>query len=995
MAIWPLAAAFLAAAGTVVVAAAAPAAADAVPLRQRWLADTSGDLSPWRVPGGLQVAEDESLRASLLLLQLSAQVASSSSAEERSRVGAPATDGAAALTTEEEVAASSGGEAAGEEADEVDPAEAEADRAAEAEAEEAERERAEELRTASPDAFTVGAAGDAGVDGDILEAESDGSYETTVVRSSASDAETPGVTETNRENGGAEADEGDMLLKRRDMSAGGSMDQATLDATTSPKNSKAWAYKALPMGSTMTAVNASPVAIDEPKYPIQIWPGTLQVQNEAKNGTLPVEVPYKSDLYKKLQALGRMVQGIAHSDAQAGNASQADVAEAKARLRQATQFLDLLVSTGKLKAVDIVDLSAVASRNQSAESMRKNGALLTATDISQFVWGFRGEDFGTRFNHDDSEKWLVSVQGDIVGSKHQFTNVEETFREAPGTVWPDGLVKYCFASDTSQRVRTVFKAAVEHYQKLTPFMQFEEVALLSNTDSAADWDAHRCDADHAIVVTSNIKLGCFSSLGMVSSATQQLNLQDPACSLFGTAVHELGHAIGLAHEHPRHPDDAKENKLGFIFKNRVFKGRTDYFQIDDSPLRLETYMLGEQQMKQLIQTYHDGNASALFLETDPLSVMHYDPYAFDKVYYKDRQMPMIRNADLERMGQRVGLSHYDVQHLARLYAKQTGASKPPAHEQNIGCINGYDAKSVLGAAKGVCSSLQFYVPWCSAKARLHCCECGGGVHIQCMDGESCPIVAINKQAYYWREELSFLLILFCIALVIVFAPRLPPIDLRALGKAAGVSRDLFFSEDMMVSADGALRRSSDRGSLPRIDEHAACDGDVSGDEGRRRMSRDEGWEPTGAFGKARAKAKSAFKALANWINAPVSGTFAERERPTQKKLSEQAIERFNNGFAPLGGGFSSGRDAPAAPLVGGEDHVEQPGCALNHGLRAKVNHAPAASEVPECIPTHRMHNSDSSDQEVRESDPDPFDKTLNQFSGTESSSEDDNANASS
>merc|ERR1719235_2068018 len=47
--------------------------------------------------------------------------------------------------------------------------------------------------------------------------------------------------------------------------------------------------------------------------------------------------------------------------------------------------------------------------------------------------------------------------------------------------------------------------------------------------------------------------GCFSMVGMTGSARQKINLAPRGCTQVGTAIHEIFHALGMAHEQSR-PD---------------------------------------------------------------------------------------------------------------------------------------------------------------------------------------------------------------------------------------------------------------------------------------------------------------------------------------------------------------------------------------------------------------------------------------------------------
>eukprot|EP00928_Gymnodinium_smaydae_P013242 TRINITY_DN14849_c0_g3_i1.p1 TRINITY_DN14849_c0_g3~~TRINITY_DN14849_c0_g3_i1.p1 ORF type:complete len:878 (-),score=126.93 TRINITY_DN14849_c0_g3_i1:87-2720(-) len=625
-----------------------------------------------------------------------------------------------------------------------------------------------------------------------------------------------------------------------------------------------------------------------------------------KSGVQLVAVDRRSPVGRKLFALARVVRAVALHDLKVESGDKATevgrrYAEYRADLAKRT--LEQLNNHSKISAVDIQKLAIAGGFMQTAESMRANGALLTASDISTFLAGFRGEDYGTAFAHNVSDLAQVSVQGDILGAAHEYENASSTFGRAVGRLWTGGKVSYCFASDTSYLARDVFTAAVHHYQASVPCINFEEVALLSNTDSGAPWSSHLCNASNAIIVTSDPQLGCFSSLGMMGWPAQQLNLHDPGCTLFGTAVHELGHALGMTHEHPR---EMVSQVSGYVHNDRIKKGRQEYFNIDDSALRVDSHLLGYERLKNEMKRTHHGNMSALTTESDPLSIMHFDPFAFANEASWHGGLPSFRYADLDKMGQRSGLAHSDVKHLLRLYAKETNCKESPVLEKT-GCIDGD-----VGDGADACSSLTFIVPWCSATARANCCRCGGGVTVQCFEGEKCSRPPVHRQAKLWREELYFLIILICISVHFYVNSMLPAEILQGASEAAKGMQGSDRDESAMSSGGCAEHACDDNGSSRTAED------DTVSNKPREEEEDQAGPSGPGAFAVAKAKAKSAFKALSNWINRPATfvESFADKERPLPSRLSDEAVERYNKGFAPCAGGFSSGREAPPAELLG-------------------------------------------------------------------------------
>lgn len=85
--------------------------------------------------------------------------------------------------------------------------------------------------------------------------------------------------------------------------------------------------------------------------------------------------------------------------------------------------------------------------------------------------------------------------------------------------------------------KQAIRKALEHWMDKT-CIRFEEI---SSTEFYND---------HHILFTSQSQ-GCFSYTGMVKVIPQRVNLDDECLKIFGKSVHEIGHVIGLWHEHQR------------------------------------------------------------------------------------------------------------------------------------------------------------------------------------------------------------------------------------------------------------------------------------------------------------------------------------------------------------------------------------------------------------------------------------------------------------
>jgi len=359
---------------------------------------------------------------------------------------------------------------------------------------------------------------------------------------------------------------------------------------------------------------------------------------------------------------------------------------------------------------DFVDIQEVLSEGDTSELMTAeaalaNNALVTANDLSR-VSGengmrIRGEDLGPAGD-------LKSFQGDMIPASDEQLSLFQAVWSAAGTkpsiaagaTWTDATVNFCFASDVSAHAKHIFLAAANQVSVAVPCMKFVDVGWRSGSSTSSE-SKQKCLKSPAIFVQSNPREGCYSYVGMlghrVGKASQRLQLQDPGCLSIGTAVHELGHALGMAHEQSR-PDRDKHVKIHW---ENIASGKEHNFEVEDKAYTGADY--------------------------DMLSIMHYDRYAFSIPPEYKPTIEYVGKGVHDELGQRAGLSSYDVKQLVDMYEAKDQKCSGNALA-GLGCINKPD-----DTGKDICD-----IDKCNSKAASHCCGCGGGIKVQCYEGQDCP-----------------------------------------------------------------------------------------------------------------------------------------------------------------------------------------------------------------------------------------------------------------
>ncbi|CAJ1445542.1 unnamed protein product [Effrenium voratum] len=371
---------------------------------------------------------------------------------------------------------------------------------------------------------------------------------------------------------------------------------------------------------------------------------------------------------------------------------------------------DLQADAGK-----IMDLLRAMEGQLSPEVAARIGVEITSDDIAR-IMGVTGTH-GHQFNLEDAKKG--AFQGDMVPAdsdqlKKFVDTAEAQTRKArgsfgTGTPWTKGIVNFCFHHSATDRVKEAVQSAIQQYKKAVPCIQWNDVGLMSDEE---------CQESPAVLITSSEK-GCWSYVGMLKNRkSQQLNLQSPGCDSVGTAIHEMGHALGMSHEQAR-PD---RDEYVEIHASRIREGKKHNFDINPR-----------------------GDTERPY---DLLSIMHYDADSFSTdgkptITAKDKAYELYTdNASLYhlyKMGNRVGLTQLDADQVADLYRAENGLCL--SH-----LLGEYGEHSCIDLQKGGAPWKDKYNRNCDDYVRMqekgrikscaewaskkYCCDCNGGLRLQ-------------------------------------------------------------------------------------------------------------------------------------------------------------------------------------------------------------------------------------------------------------------------
>jgi len=301
----------------------------------------------------------------------------------------------------------------------------------------------------------------------------------------------------------------------------------------------------------------------------------------------------------------------------------------------------------------------------------------------------------------------VLVDGDMIVTPEQYSRFFDVKGDAKQTAfagaglidektrWPKAIIPYKFESDFREWEKNVYSAMKEWMEKtcvrFTPKGSSLHREAGHNHYLRINGDGHGC--------STHLGYGGYSAFVSLSIAG--------GCATHGTSLHELGHSLGLAHEHQRIDRD----KYIKVMLENVFESHEHNFILDK-------------------------NTTTFGMPYDYCSVMHYGPYSFSR-YQIARPTMLTKDPNysftIGRPNSRKGLSFYDAKIINVMYkcnakcAKNSRCKDPCYVNHKCECqcpkaddcpkkpCRDYESKKVCDDFKrrGMCGTRTWIQDWCA------------------------------------------------------------------------------------------------------------------------------------------------------------------------------------------------------------------------------------------------------------------------------------------